>query len=79
VEYITKDRAWAGLTVIFIDSALWQQPVLVWTDGGVLSLGMIGHSEGARPIHVVYSGGNLYDALHYSVDDAPGLLYPGIA
>lgn len=48
-----SDRAWAGSTKIYIVSALCQQPVLEWTDGGFLSPRMNGLFEGARPIHVV--------------------------
>jgi hypothetical protein len=68
VQYITGDRAWAGMMEIHIVSALWRRPILVWKNEGVLSPGMIGYQAGAPPIHVVYSGGNHYDALCSSVD-----------
>jgi hypothetical protein len=51
--------------------ALWRRPILlVWTNGGVLSPDVIGYQAGARPIHVVYSKGNHYDALCSSVDSS---------
>jgi hypothetical protein len=56
------------MTEIYIVSALWRRPILVWTNEGVLFPGIIGYQAGARPIHVVYSKGNHYDALCSSVD-----------
>jgi hypothetical protein len=68
VQYITRDRAWADMTEIYIVSALWRRPICVWTNEGILSPGLVGYRAAACPIHLVYSGGNHYDALGSSVD-----------